>query len=225
VGAGVVVVRVNPTKLIETVRQSRGRSSVRLLASEPKRRVTLAHLVAFAAIGLVMAIDTRGTAPASLFVGLVIVSGFALLHVVSAGKALAPSTLALDAVGTAVVVGGTGAPASPLFLLGAAGVWWAAHVPRRQTGLLHAAAFGSAAVTFVAITPGGCETRGNQNEPGGHVQSPVYNLVPRGGRINTPQVTLSANCPPGLNQFLGPAVTYTLSRNGTIVLQTTFIAS
>jgi hypothetical protein len=88
-----------------------------------------------------------------------------------------------------------------------------------------AAGLGSAAVTFVATTPGGCETRGNQNEPGGHVQSPVYNLVPRGGRINTPQVTLSANCPPGLNQFLGPAVTYTLSRNGTIVLQTTFTAT
>jgi DNA-binding CsgD family transcriptional regulator len=144
------VIRVNLTRLIETARQSSGRFSGRLLASEPKRRITLAHLVAVAAIGLVMAIDTRGPAPAPLFVGLVIVSGFALLHVVSAGKVLAPSTLALDAVGTAVVIGGTGAPSSPLFLLAIAGVWWAAHVPRRHTGLLYAAAF-TLAYTILVI--------------------------------------------------------------------------
>jgi DNA-binding CsgD family transcriptional regulator len=114
----------------------------RLTPSSAEGRVALAQMVAVGAIGLVIAADVESPTPdRRLFVGLVIVLGFALLRVLTTGRRLAPSTVALDAIGTAVVLAGTGAPVSPLFFLGLAGAWWAAHVSRRHTGALYAVAF------------------------------------------------------------------------------------
>jgi DNA-binding CsgD family transcriptional regulator len=99
-------------------------------------------MVAVGAIGLVIATDVESSTPsAPLVVELVIVLGFALLRIMSVGRRLSLSTVALDGVGTAVVLAGTGAPASPFFFLALAGAWWAAHISRRHTGALYAGAF------------------------------------------------------------------------------------
>jgi DNA-binding CsgD family transcriptional regulator len=120
-----------------------GRRAVRRLTpSSVEGRVALAQMAAVGAIGLVIAADVEATAVSGrLFGGLVIVIGFALLRALSIGRRLASSTVALDAIGTAVVLAGTGAPQSLLFPLALAGAWWGAHVSRRHTGALYAVAF------------------------------------------------------------------------------------
>jgi DNA-binding CsgD family transcriptional regulator len=66
-------------------------------------------------------------------------------------RQLAPSTLILDAAGTALFVAGTGAPSSAYFFLAIAGAWWSAHVPRRHSGATWSIAF--AAVYMVLVMP------------------------------------------------------------------------
>jgi DNA-binding CsgD family transcriptional regulator len=109
---------------------------------DPARRVAAAHAGALLATLIVLAVDGGDTqAIETLVTGLLIFGGFAVLRVRSAGRLLAPSTLVLDAVGTTLLLAGTGAPVSAYIFLALAGAWWAAHVPRRSTGLLWAAAF------------------------------------------------------------------------------------
>ena len=73
--------------------------------------------------------------------GLVIFVAIGSLRIANVNRKLAVSTLVLDAAGTAVFLAGTGAPSSAYFFLAIAGAWWAAHVPRRDSGALWAAAF------------------------------------------------------------------------------------
>ncbi|HEX6421352.1 MAG TPA: hypothetical protein VFZ77_22815, partial [Acidimicrobiales bacterium] len=85
---------------------------------------------------------------------------------------------------------------------------------------------GNQPVFFVASFPGDCVTRGNENTPQGHVQSPQQLIQPRGGHINTPPVTLQVDCPPGLILRVGDAVTYTITNQaGEIVFQDVIFVS
>jgi DNA-binding CsgD family transcriptional regulator len=77
-------------------------------------------------------------------VALAIAVGLALLRLLTVRKRLAPSTLALDAVGTVIFLTGTGAPISPFYLMALAGAWWAAHIPRRRSGLIYGGTFAAA---------------------------------------------------------------------------------
>jgi DNA-binding CsgD family transcriptional regulator len=75
--------------------------------------------------------------------------GVSLLHVLNVKRRLAVSTLILDAVGMVLLLVGTGAPGSPFYVLALAGVWWAAHVPRRHSGLTYGLAFAAAYAVLV----------------------------------------------------------------------------
>jgi hypothetical protein len=66
------------------------------------------------------------------------------------------------------------------------------------------AGVGSQPVTVFYQAEGGCTTRGNDNEPGGHVQSPSQTVQPNGGRINLEDATITVRCPGGLNRVLDP---------------------
>jgi DNA-binding CsgD family transcriptional regulator len=102
----------------------------------------LAHLMAMAAAIVILAI--QGPSPLTngeLLAALVIAMGFSVLRVLSVAKKLQVSTILLDAAGTAVFLAGTGAPASPFYVLALAGVWWAAQLPRRHSGMAYALAF------------------------------------------------------------------------------------
>jgi DNA-binding CsgD family transcriptional regulator len=56
-----------------------------------------------------------------------IMLGLSLLRVMTTGSALATSTLALEPIGMALFLAGTGGPTSPFFTLALAGIWWASH--------------------------------------------------------------------------------------------------
>jgi DNA-binding CsgD family transcriptional regulator len=121
---------------------ARARASFRV---DQPRPVAAAHLVALLATALALAVDegVEGRVEAEL-TSLLIFLGFAVLRVASVGRTLATSTLMLDAVGTALLLFGTGAPGSAYIFMAVAGAWWAANVPRRGGALLWAAAFAAA---------------------------------------------------------------------------------
>jgi hypothetical protein len=81
-----------------------------------------------------------------------------------------------------------------------------------------AAGLGNQPVTVSADVPAGCETKPGSNQPPGHAQAQSQPIQPRGGRINFPTLTLSADCPPGLNPVIGDTVTFTiLTETGQLV--------
>jgi len=105
-------------------------------------RVLATHVVAMLAVVVVLLADSLNDGqPDASVLELAVFTGFAVLRVVSVRRALATSTLVLDAVGTVLFLAGTDAPSSPYFVLALAGAWWAAHVPRRHTGTMWGAAF------------------------------------------------------------------------------------
>lgn len=119
----------------------------------PARRVAVAHAVALLATLIVLGADGGDRAATeAVLTGLLIFVGFAALRTSAVGRTLATSTLILDAVGTALLIAGTHAPASAYYFLALAGAWWAAHLQRRNSGLLWAIAFGLA--YGVLVLPG-----------------------------------------------------------------------
>jgi DNA-binding CsgD family transcriptional regulator len=121
-------------------------------------RVIAAHAVALlASVLLIAASGEDGGLDDAALLGIGIFSGFSVLRITSVGRTLAISTIALDAVGTAVFLVGTDAPTSPHFFLALAGAWWAAHLPRRRTGLMWAVAF--AVAYSVLVFPGAFRDR------------------------------------------------------------------
>jgi len=113
------------------------------------RRVAAAHIIALLATVVVLAARVGEATAGSALVGLPLFIGFAALRIASAHRRLAVSTLVLDAVGTAVLLAGTGAPASPYYFLALAGAWWAAHVARPRSGLIWAVGFVSGYAVLV----------------------------------------------------------------------------
>ena len=78
-----------------------------------------------------------------------IVLGVSALRTATARRPLALTTICLDALGTVLLVAGTGAPGSPFGWFALAGVWWAAHLRRPRSGLIYAMVFAVAYVVLV----------------------------------------------------------------------------
>jgi DNA-binding CsgD family transcriptional regulator len=104
------------------------------------RRVLVAHVAALLGTVAVMLADPTDDHLGAAM-GLSMVVGIGGLRVASVRKPLAVTTLLLDASGTAIFLAGTGAPSSVYLFLAIAGAWWAAHVPRRNSGSIWAATF------------------------------------------------------------------------------------
>ena len=67
-----------------------------------------------------------------------------------------------------------------------------------------------------------CATRGNANEPGGHLQAKSNPIQTRNGRITFSVTTGPAKCPPGLIPVVGKTATVTLLNSaGSVLFQTT----
>jgi len=60
----------------------------------------------------------------------------------------------------------------------------------------------------------GCATSGNGNEPRGHRQAVSAPITPKGGNIVFPSLSVSADCPPGLNPVFGTTVQFFIVQNG-----------
>jgi len=117
---------------------------------DPHLRVAFAQLAAVAAILVTTVLQRGGLAgEQQLPVAVVIASGISFLHVVTAGQRLVRSTVVLDAVATATLLAGMGAPTSPFYALALAGTWWAAQVPGRRRALTYALALSVAYALLV----------------------------------------------------------------------------
>ena len=117
---------------------------------DPELRMLVAHVAALVAALVILIVQRPQPMRAGeALIGVVISVGFTLVRVLAVRRRLAVSTLALDAVGTVVFLAGTGAPTSPFFVLALAGVWWAAHVPRRRSGLVYGISFACAYALLV----------------------------------------------------------------------------
>ena len=67
-----------------------------------------------------------------------------------------------------------------------------------------------------------CATRGNENQPGGHLQAKSAPITPHNGRITFSLTTGPATCPPGLNPVVGETATVTIfDLAGNILFRTT----
>jgi DNA-binding CsgD family transcriptional regulator len=109
---------------------------------DPVLRTFVGQLVAAAVVLAMVRLSGASVIDApNTIVGLTMVAGIGFLHCVTVRKALRWSTIAFDAVGTAVILAGTGAPGSPFVMLAFAGTWWAAQVPRQRSGLVFSISF------------------------------------------------------------------------------------
>lgn len=135
-------------RVVELIGHEGRRSMRRFELTAAQQRVAAGQLGALAAIAIVVGVDQDPSAVNDVATGSVILVAFTLLRIVSVSRRLVPSTLVLDAIGTSLVLAGTGAPTSSFSFLAVAGGWWAAHVGSvRHGGALYAAAFG---VMYVA---------------------------------------------------------------------------
>ena len=118
----------------------------------PQRFLAQWILPQFLALAVAALIYSQSAAGALTYVDArvwaVLAISFAVLRVAMARTELAPSTFVLDAVGSAVFIGGTGDAGSPFFALALAGAWWASMRGRR--GSLYGLAFAIAYVLLVA---------------------------------------------------------------------------
>lgn len=114
-----------------------------LHSDDPRLRVFLAHLAALAAALGVTFLQRPSVAPSSqvVVVAFAIALGLSALRTATVLRPLALTTICLDAVGTVLLVAGTGAPGSPFGWFALAGVWWAAHLRHPRSGLSYAIVF------------------------------------------------------------------------------------
>jgi len=75
--------------------------------------------------------------------------GIAFLRVMTVGRSLVSSTLVVDAVGTVILLAGTGGTNSDFYPLALAGAWWAA-LAVRDRGVLYGASFAAGYIVLVA---------------------------------------------------------------------------
>ena len=121
-----------------------------LSSDDPRLRVLLAHLAAFAAaLGVTVLQRTPAATSSQMVIAFGIVLGISALRTATVQRPLALTTIAIDAVGTVLVVAGTGAPGSPFGWFALAGVWWAAHLRRPRSGLIYAMVFTAAYAVLV----------------------------------------------------------------------------
>jgi len=72
------------------------------------------------------------------------------------------------------------------------------------------AGLGNQAVIAQVDVDFACATRGNENQPGGHLQAQSDPIQTRQGRITFSETTGPAECPPGLNPVVGETATVTI---------------
>jgi DNA-binding CsgD family transcriptional regulator len=121
-----------------------------LHSDDPRLRVLLAHLAALAAaLGVTVLQRTPAATSSRMVVAFAIVLGVSALRTATVQRPLALTTICLDAVGTVLLVAGTGAPGSPFGWFALAGVWWAAHLRRPRSGLIYAIVFTAAYAVLV----------------------------------------------------------------------------
>lgn len=121
-----------------------------LHSDDPRLRVLLAHLAAFAAaLGVTVLQRTPAATSSALLIAFAIALGVSALRTVTVLRPLALTTICLDAVGTVLLTAGTGAPGSPFGWFALAGVWWAAHLRRPRSGLVYAMVFTAAYAVLV----------------------------------------------------------------------------
>jgi hypothetical protein len=85
------------------------------------------------------------------------------------------------------------------------------------------AGLGNRPVTAQVDVDFACATRGNENQPGGHLQAKTEPITPRNGRITFSLTTGPADCPPGLNPVVGETATVTILSAGGVTLFTTTV--
>jgi DNA-binding CsgD family transcriptional regulator len=113
-----------------------------LHSDDPRLRVLLAHLAALAAaLGVTVLQRTPAATSSRMAIAFGIALGISALRTTTARRPLALTTICLDAIGTVLLVAGTGAPGSPFGWFALAGVWWAAHLRRPRSGLVYALVF------------------------------------------------------------------------------------
>jgi DNA-binding CsgD family transcriptional regulator len=121
-----------------------------LSSDDPRLRMVVAHLTALTATLVILAIQGPGQmGVAEVLIALAIVLGISALRITSVRRPLALTTICVDAVGTVLLVAGTGAPGSPFGWFALAGVWWAAHLRRPRSGLIYAIMFAVAYAVLV----------------------------------------------------------------------------
>jgi DNA-binding CsgD family transcriptional regulator len=121
-----------------------------LARGNPRVGVAAAHLAALAVSILILALeDVALLLNGDVLIWLAICVAFSGLRIATARASLASSTVLLDALGMAVFLAGTGAPASPFYVLVLAGVWWAAQVSRPRSGFAYALTFATAYLLLV----------------------------------------------------------------------------
>jgi DNA-binding CsgD family transcriptional regulator len=121
-----------------------------LRSDDPRLRTLVAHLAAIAAAIVMLAIQGPGPiGVGEILIAFAIVVGISALRFATVRRQLALTTICLDAVGTVLLVAGTGAPGSPFGWFALAGVWWAAHLRRPRSGLIYAIAFAAAYAALV----------------------------------------------------------------------------
>ena len=121
-----------------------------LHSDDARLRVLLAHTAAFAAaLGVTVLQRIPAATSSQMLIAFVIALGLSGLRTATARRPLALTTICLDAVGTVLLVAGTGAPGSPFGWFALAGVWWAAHLRRPRSGLIYTMVFALAYVILV----------------------------------------------------------------------------
>jgi hypothetical protein len=83
-----------------------------------------------------------------------------------------------------------------------------AHVHRRQI-----AGVGTEPTQVGMEAAGGCANKPG-HEPRGHVQAVSEPIPPKGGNILVPDLTASADCPPGLSPVFGDEATFFIVQGG-----------
>jgi DNA-binding CsgD family transcriptional regulator len=122
-------------------------------------RVAIAHLSTLAIALVVLAVEDRANVSTDgIFAVLVVVVGISVLRTLAVKRRLVVSTLVLDATGTALLLVGTGAPGSAFYVFALAGAFWAACVPRWNSGLTYGLAF----ALVYAVVVGPLALAGNQ---------------------------------------------------------------
>jgi hypothetical protein len=84
------------------------------------------------------------------------------------------------------------------------------------------AGLGNRAVIAQVDVAFACATRGNEKQPGGHLQSKSGPIQTRNGRITFSVTTGPAKCPPGLNPVVGKTAKVSiLTLGGKVLYETT----
>lgn len=99
---------------------------------DARGQMALVQLAAIGASLVIMAIGETRTAT-DVWLWPLILLGFGLLRVLTAGASLATSTMLLEPVGIVLLLAGTGGADSPFLPLALAGIWWAARSDRAVT--------------------------------------------------------------------------------------------